>query len=404
MFFLYDPGKNSINALSSVSMDIICMLILFIIISSFAFHNYAQNQTTRLFEALLVATIGAMFLDFLNWAFDGLLEFWHLTYWFTLGSFCMGSVLACIFILYLYSYMEETHGMAQMRMSFRVCAILNLVSFGMSFIFGITGTAFEFVDGHYETGVLYDLVTVIPILSLIFLTGYVIRHVKRIGVHDVFAAIGYCIILVAGALVEAVYTIGTTYVGIAIADIFIFVTLQNEIIAQEKRKVEKWMKRSNTDELTGFANRHAYEADLKELEAGTIDDDFVYVSVDVNGLKATNDSFGHVAGDELLMGAASCLKKCFAAYGKLYRIGGDEFVALIYVDKDRLEKLQKEIEERTQKWAGEMVHDLTISCGYVTRAEDKERSVREMAILADHRMYEAKNEYYRRAGIDRRKR
>lgn len=404
MFNIYNPNKNALGALASVSMDVICIIILLILIVSFAFDSYGSKRTTRLFSALLLATIWAMFLDFMNWALDGTLEFDRITLWFTIGSLCMGAILACILSLYLYSYMEETHGLSVMRGKAIACASMNMISFCISFILAISGTAFQFVDGHYETGVLYDVVTVIPVISLLYLTGYLIYHVKKIGIHDTVAVVGYVFFMIAGALIEAEYSIGTTYVAVAIADIFIFVTLQNEIIAVEKQKVQKWMKRSNTDELTGLLNRYAYEAEIRNLEDKKLDDDFIYVSADVNSLKATNDSLGHNAGDELLIGAANCLKECFGKYGKLYRTGGDEFIALIHTSADQLVALQSEIDKRAAEWDGELVHSLTISCGYVTRDESEDLSIREMATLADRRMYEAKSDYYRRTGIERRRR
>lgn len=403
MFGVYVPNQNALGALGSVAMDIVCMIILCILVCSFAFDNYISNGTTRLFAGLLVASIWAMFLDFLNWAFDGSLEFGHLTFWFTLCSLCMGSVLACAFSLYLSSYMDEIHGFEKMRVSARFCTAFNLLSLAITFVLAITGTAFQFVDGHYEVGALYDVVTVIPILTLLYLTYLVIRYVKVIGVHDVIAVTGYICFMIAGALVETVYRIGTTYVSVAIADIFIFVMLQNEIIAKERHEVLVWKQKSNSDELTGFYNRHAYENDIKNLEMDVIADDFVYVSVDVNSLKAVNDSRGHSAGDELLIGAAECLKKCFEPYGKVYRTGGDEFIALIYVSEEQLGEIKIKIEELTQHWSGKLVDGLTLSCGYVTRMEAKDKTIIQMAILADQRMYEAKEEYYKRTGIERRR-
>lgn len=402
MFLVYNPRQNALKALSSVCMDIVCIIILLILISSFVFDNYVSTKTSKMFAGLLEATIWAIFLDFLNWALDGSLQFGHLTFWFTLGSLCMGAVLAGLFSLYMYCYMEEIHKLKRMRKTAIVCAVLNLFSFGLTFILAITGTAFRFVDGHYETGVLYDAVTIIPILTVLYLSGYIIRFVRIVGVHDAFAVGGYVFFMVAGALIEAAYTIGTTYVAVAIADIFIFVMLQNEIIAKEKRNVQKWMKRSNTDGLTSFLNRNAYETEIKNLSSGSIEDDFVYVSADVNSLKVVNDSLGHSAGDELIVGAAECLQKSFGAYGSLYRIGGDEFVALIHASEEQLEKIQKTLEESTEKWKGKQVDSIAISCGYVTRREAMDMSVRQIAILADRRMYEAKNEYYKRKGIDRR--
>ncbi|MDO4188508.1 MAG: GGDEF domain-containing protein [Lachnospiraceae bacterium] len=403
MFYMYKPNQNALGALSSVCMDIVCIVILFILIGSFAFGNYGSNRTTRLFAVLLVASIWAMFLDFLNWAFDGSLEFGHLTFWFTTGSLCMGSILACIFSIYLYFYMNEMHALGKMKKSAIVCGVLNLISFCLTFILAITGTAFEFVDGHYEIGALYDVVEIIPILSLLYLTGFVICNIKKVGIHDTFAVAGYIFFMVAGALIEAEYNIGSTYVSVAIADIFIFVMIQNEIIAKEKRNVQKWMEKSNTDVLTGFYNRFAYEADIIKLGASVLEDDFVYISADVNSLKHINDSYGHNAGDELLVGAAKCLETCFGSYGKLYRIGGDEFIALINIDENKLETLKNKIDELTSRYNGEFVHGIAISCGYVTKKECENMTIREIAILADHRMYEAKNDYYKRMGIERRK-
>lgn len=403
MFGVYEPSINSIAALSSVCMDIICIIILFVLILSIIFGHYGSKRTTRVFAVLIVATIWAIFLDFLNWAFDGSLEFGEYTFWFTLGSLCMGSILAAIFSIYLYSYMDETHHISMMRPRALVCAIMNVVSFFVTFLLAITGTAFSFVDGHYQTGVLYDIVTTVPVLSLLYLTGVVIRNVKTIGTHDVVAVAGYIFFMIAGALIEGEYVIGTTYVAVAIADIFIFAMLQNEIIALEKQNVRKWKEKSYTDELTGLYNRYAYEADIKSLESDILGDNFVYFSVDVNSLKMVNDSLGHSAGDEMLIGVAQCLKTCLSPYGKVYRTGGDEFVALIFADKDQINRIKQDVEESTAAWTGEQIESFTLSYGLVTKAETPEMTIREMGVVADKRMYEAKNEYYRRTGIERRK-
>lgn len=394
LFFVYNPSQNALAALSSVCMDTLCIVILIIIISNVIFGHYGNSKTSRLFALLLVASVWAMFMDFLNWAFDGSLTLGHLTYWFTVLSLCMGSVLAMILCLYLYSYMKETHNLIQMKVSAYVCAVFNFISFILAFVLALTGTAFEFVDGHYTVGNLYSFVEAIPVVTLLFIALIIARNVKRVGLHDVLAVIGYILFMIAGALIEAEYVIGTTYVAVALADIYIFVMLQNELIASEKRKALSWMAKSTTDSLTGCYNRHAYEADLKLLEGEELRGDFVYVSMDVNSLKVINDSFGHSVGDELLVGAAECLEKCFNPYGKFYRMGGDEFIALIYADDEHLAKIKNNLEEATSEWSDKAGQTLSISCGYVTRREARDMTLRQMAILADKRMYEAKDEFY----------
>jgi len=173
-------------------------------------------------------------------------------------------------------------------------------------------------------------------------------------------------------------------------------------IDKDKRKEESLIKKSNTDELTGLLNRRAYEDAISELNEEIKEDNFVYVSIDVNGLKSVNDTLGHVAGDELLSGAAECMKRCMGAYGKVYRIGGDEFVALIFASETALEEIKKDFDEAVMNWSGVRVNQLAVSCGYVTKREAGATSIHEVSVLADQRMYEAKTEYYRKKGIDRR--
>lgn len=403
LFGKYEPAQNSVTALSSVVMDVLCLIILVIMTESIIFGKYELNQTTRLFVALLIATIWALFLDFLNWAYDGSLSFEDITYWYTIGSLCMGALLASLFTQYLYSYMVRTHNLYELHFVARICAIVDVVSFFVTLTLAITRTAFSFEGGHYQVGLLYDIVTAIPILSLIVLTLTCVRFVRKIGIHDVLSSAGYFIFMISGALIEGEFSIGTTYVSVAIADLFIFVMLQNEIITLEKRNVEKWIHKSYTDELTSFFNRHAYENELSLIEKEPLKDNFTYVSIDVNGLKTVNDTLGHTAGDELLIGAAECMKQSFGAYGKLFRIGGDEFAALLYADETQLTNLQNDINEVSSKWQGKSGQKLTMACGYVT-AREGQQNVKQMAIAADKRMYEAKTRYYQENGIERRNR
>lgn len=192
------------------------------------------------------------------------------------------------------------------------------------------------------------------------------------------------------------------YLGIAAGCIFFMISRLSKV-KKEKNEQSKMLSSmseiSNTDKLTGCFNRRAYEDDIKNIAN---DVDFIYISMDVNGLKIINDSIGHGAGDELLTGAASCMKQCFAPYGKVYRIGGDEFVAILFKDLDQFATIKEQFDKMILRWSGERLDTISVSCGCVLSKERQWVSMKEVANIADVRMYEEKAMYYKKNGIDRR--
>ena len=150
--------------------------------------------------------------------------------------------------------------------------------------------------------------------------------------------------------------------AIALLIVGIYLTLAAVGIIYMYVKVNK----AKIDELTGCLNRRAYK-------------------------------------DELIHGEAECMKQCFGSYGKVYRIGGDEFVSIIFVDESELKKIREDFDEVISHWSGAMVNKISISCGYVYSREKNWESFEEIASEADIRMYEAKEKYYSVEGRDRRR-
>lgn len=159
---------------------------------------------------------------------------------------------------------------------------------------------------------------------------------------------------------------------------------------------------SMTDALTGLYNRKAYEIDLNSYNDKNIDENLVYVAFDVNGLKCVNDTYGHDAGDELLIAAARAIQLSFGSYGKAYRTGGDEFAAIIEADANTLSFIKGDFENITAKWVGSHDSVLSISAGYVTAAEMNKSDFEDVSRIADQRMYANKSLFYKASGVDRR--
>ena len=82
------------------------------------------------------------------------------------------------------------------------------------------------------------------------------------------------------------------------------------------------------DQLTGVYNRSFYEEEITRLNTKR-NLPFTLVVCDINGLKLTNDAFGHMAGDRLINSMAQVLKKICRQDDIIARIGGDEFAILL---------------------------------------------------------------------------
>lgn len=163
-------------------------------------------------------------------------------------------------------------------------------------------------------------------------------------------------------------------------------------VLKEKYEKEKYIYTSNTDELTECLNRHAYEADIQKLD---LNSEWVYISLDLNGLKQTNDKMGHSAGDELICAASSCMKFAFASYGKIYRIGGDEFVVLLNQSVSDLQHILKVFDSTISNWHGKYSNSISVSYGIVQSSEQEFDSILSVSKLADERMYKNKSNYYK---------
>ena len=105
----------------------------------------------------------------------------------------------------------------------------------------------------------------------------------------------------------------------------------NQFIAESIGDIRKFERNASTDALTGLGNRHAMEdAFPREVNSCRLADQPVsLIMVDVDGFKAFNDQFGHIAGDRVLSAVANILQQQFRPRDLLVRYGGDEFAVLL---------------------------------------------------------------------------
>jgi len=172
-------------------------------------------------------------------------------------------------------------------------------------------------------------------------------------------------------------------------------------VDEEKRREERLVRLSMTDELTRLYNRRCFEEDLSEHRESQLAGDFVMFSIDVNGLKTVNDTKGHAAGDELIKGAADCLALSIGQTGKVYRTGGDEFMAIVHTESP--ERVREKIWSKAAEWHGAYTDKLALAVGYASFVDNPTATVDDLEHMADSDMYAEKERYYLESGIDRRR-
>ena len=157
----------------------------------------------------------------------------------------------------------------------------------------------------------------------------------------------------------------------------------------ERKKNEEHIKYlTYHDPLTNINNRLFFEEQIPVLDT----EDNLPISVifgDLNGLKLTNDIFGHAAGDRLLTEAAAAFKKASGNEGLAARIGGDEFALIMpNTDADRAKDV---IEEIRKSFSNENSNDIigSVSLGASTKTSAEE-SMHEMIEIAENLMYKDK--------------
>ncbi len=147
------------------------------------------------------------------------------------------------------------------------------------------------------------------------------------------------------------------------------------------------------DALTGLANRLALVGD-QELMLARKDGCVGIVQMDINNLKPVNDVYGHEAGDALILRASRAIQAAFGDRGTCYRVGGDEFVALITRDAcdETYETCAERLADACDAENVGQEHLVSIALGFALYQPALGDRFYDLVRIADKRMYDSKRE------------
>ena len=167
-----------------------------------------------------------------------------------------------------------------------------------------------------------------------------------------------------------------------------FHELRMDVAVSNKRFTSAY-KKSILDGLTKLYNAEY----MKEITRDTAPP-FVFVVYDIDDFKKANDTYGHPAGDEVLIKISDEISKMLRDGDILGRYGGDEFILLLKANSTEtansiLERIRKKVEDYEIRFE-EHVLKVTISIGFYIVTEKEE--YKSMLLKADRALYQAKKE------------
>jgi len=180
----------------------------------------------------------------------------------------------------------------------------------------------------------------------------------------------------------------------------IIIAVRNIVsISEEFNHATAINKVAYNDVLTGLFNRTAYKEKIEQLNSNSNPNSFIgFVMFDVNNLKYVNDNLGHNYGDELIISASQIIKETFNDESiTLFRLGGDEFIAIIESANARemykIASLQFKTNIHNFNNFYNKKYHLAIAHGASFYSANSKKTISQIIEEADHLMYENKQEY-----------
>ena len=195
-----------------------------------------------------------------------------------------------------------------------LCAIINIISIFTGIVFSIGD------DNTLQRGFLGYLPYIVVGLYSIFLVYILLKRSNK-QTTEIIPIIFLCFAFLSGLVLPFILEKKYSQIFCSIIVIALFVYYVFSILSLTKK-----------DSLTGLFNRQAYYAATKENPK----DITAFISIDMNGLKLINDTYGHTKGDEALVSISECFLKAAKAKQSIYRIGGDEFIIICRKTSERM--------------------------------------------------------------------
>ena len=234
---------------------------------------------------------------------------------------------------------------------------------------------------------IYLLVSIYTFVSLRKVEGSDKRRYNIIGLFGIFMIVAITLQVFFPLL--PFYSLGYL-LGICVLHAFVF----RDLLTESRSELAEAKHLVKIDPLTGVYSKNAYVEAWESLDKRIADKEINQVALvmfDLNDLKLINDTYGHDQGDKYLADSSKLISECFNNL-PVYRVGGDEFVVIIYkVEYENRFKYLKAFNDQIDKNIKN--HDrVIVSAGIGEYNPDKDTSILSIFTRADRAMYARKQQ------------
>lgn len=188
-------------------------------------------------------------------------------------------------------------------------------------------------------------------------------------------------------IIEAPLAIRMTATLLAVS---VFSAIFTRVINEQQDQLQQMVA---TDPLTGLFNRTLLQISLEQViqQNNRTGEPMTLVTLDLDHFKKINDTLGHDAGDKALQSIAELLKNRLRRIDKIFRLGGEEFLAILHgTDAENGQQIAEELRKAVESLTLFHKQHLTVSIGVATLQAGEEWST--WMKRSDENLYRAKQE------------
>ena len=362
--------------------EIVCLIIL--IYLTLVSKTYRMGKDAGIFRLILQFAILHVVMD--------IVTVWTVNHTDTVPVFWNNAAHIVFYlsaILFSYAMCMYTMNLSRAQQLSRTKRMIALIPAGIYLILLVAGVLrieYEQLNGT-KASVGSAAVVGFTLAFAYFAVGIldIFWHWKRIGSHFKRTMLPMLFTLIISELIQTqIKEFLFTGCAITVITVAFFFTLENPAVVLERKIM--------MDALSGLGTRSGYEHDMEEYDREFAEDKnlkFTFLFVDINNLKSVNGLYGHQEGDAYIANMAVLLVTNLQNAEHIYRMGGDEFLAIYRKSDEKtvvrdIERVQKIIDKENNK--GYMPE---LAIGYAI-SDPKYNNLRDVLRVADYMMYRNK--------------